>query len=104
MYSSVAALVASCFRKLMVHFILSSYFFNSIFPSLTEAVLETRGTCYTVQISNGDSEILHEIVRDTTRKYESMNPIRVVLRTISYSFLESQLHFISFLTVINDFR
>ena len=49
---------------------------------------------------SGDSEILHElVVRDTTRKSEKHELIRVVSRTISYGISKSLLHFISFLTV-----
>ena len=47
-----------------------------------------------------DSEILLEIVRDTSQKSEKKNElIRAVSQTISCSISESPLHFISFLTV-----
>ena len=51
---------------------------------------------------NGDSEILHKIVRDTTRISSCFSEFRVVSRTIwcTYSSIsESPLHFTSFLTV-----
>ena len=38
---------------------------------------------------SGDSEILHEIVRDITRKSEKHEPNRVISRTISCSISES---------------
>ena len=46
-----------------------------------------------------NSDILHEIVRDTTRKSEKPKLIHVVSRNISCSILETPLHFISLLTV-----
>ena len=50
---------------------------------------------------SGDSEILHEKVRDTTctRKSEKHEIIRVVSRTISCSISESRLHFIFVLSI-----
>ena len=51
---------------------------------------------------NGDSEILHEIVLDPTRKSEKHEPIRVVLHhelCCEVRISESPLHFISFLIV-----
>ena len=48
---------------------------------------------------SGNSEILQDILRDTTQKSKKNELIRVVSRTIVYSFSESPLHFISFLTV-----
>ena len=47
---------------------------------------------------SGDSEILYETVRDTTRISSRLSDFRVVSRTISCSISESSLHFISFLT------
>ena len=44
---------------------------------------------------SGDSEILHQIVRDTTRKSEKHELIRVVSRTISCSISESPLKFLT---------
>ena len=49
--------------------------------------------------SRGDSEMLHEIARDTTRKSVKHKRIRVVSRTVSCSISESTLQFISFLPV-----
>ena len=43
---------------------------------------------------SGDSEILHEIVRDTTRKSEKHELIRVVSQAFSCSISESTLHFL----------
>ena len=48
---------------------------------------------------SGNIGILHELVRDTTRKSEKHELIRVVSRTNLCSISESQLHFISFLTM-----
>ena len=48
---------------------------------------------------SGDSEILYEIVRDTTRIPEEHELISVISRTISCIISESPLHFIYFLTV-----
>ena len=46
---------------------------------------------------SGNSEILHEIVHDTTRKSEKHELICVVSRTCLCSISESPLNFISFL-------
>ena len=51
-----------------------------------------------------DSEIIHEIVRDTTRKSEMHEVIHAVSRTISWSILESLLQFVSFLTVYSTYN
>ena len=51
--------------------------------------------CYRGEKCFGDSEILHEIARDTKRIISCSFDFRVVARTFS----ESPLHFISFLTV-----
>ena len=48
---------------------------------------------------SGDSDILYEIVRDTTRIPEEHELISVISRTISCIISESPLHFIYFLTV-----
>ena len=48
---------------------------------------------------SGDFEILHEIVRDTTRKSENHELIRVVSQTIACTISKSPLHFIFFFTV-----
>ena len=48
---------------------------------------------------SGDSEILHEIVRDTTQTSSSFSDFRVVSRTISCSTSEYPPYFILFLTV-----
>ena len=46
-----------------------------------------------------NSDILHEIVRDTTQIRSCFSDFRVVSQTISCSISESPLHFKSFLTV-----
>ena len=48
---------------------------------------------------NEDSELLQEVVRDTTRNSSCFSEFRVVSRTISCSISESLLHFSFFLTV-----
>ena len=48
---------------------------------------------------SGDSEILHEIVRDTTRIGSCFSIFCAVSRIISCNISESPLHFIYFLTV-----
>ena len=47
---------------------------------------------------SGDFEILHEIVRDTTRISSCFSDFLVVSRTITCRISESPLHFISILT------
>ena len=47
----------------------------------------------------GETEIIHELVHDTARKYENHELIRVVSWTNSWSISVSPLHFISFWTV-----
>ena len=49
---------------------------------------------------SGDSEIIIEIVRNPTRKSEKQEIVRVVSLTISCNISESQLHFISLLTLL----
>ena len=55
---------------------------------------------------SGDSEILHEIVRDMyyTTNQAILSYFRVVVRTISCSILESPLQIISFLTAQNEYQ
>ena len=71
---------------------------------LTMSLLCTQQTStpYTVRKEikcSGDSEILREIARDTTRIKSCRSDFRVVSRPISFSISEFPLHFISFLTV-----
>ena len=68
----------------------------------TRQTVQVHCTVYTLKKElkcSRDSEILHEIVRDTTRKSEKYELVRIVSRTISCRISKSTLHFISFLTV-----
>ena len=55
----------------------------------------TTSTTFRKEITcSGDSEILQEIVRDTTRISSCFSDLHLVLRAISFSISESPLHFI----------
>ena len=72
-------------------------------PEILQNLCHSPGTFHTVQKKKikcgGDSEILKEIVRDTTRKLEKHELVRLVSWTIMCSTSEFLLHFISFSTV-----
>ena len=82
---------------------------QALYPDLTNCIIDTIYLLSKMQWAQSlikrilsvaeDFEILHEIVRDITRKSEKHELIRVESRTISCSISESPLHFISFLTV-----
>ena len=82
---------------------------QALYPDLTHCTIDTIYLLSKMQWAQSllkriisvaeDFEILHEIVRDITRKSEKHELIRVESRTISCCISESPLHFISFLTV-----
>ena len=75
-------------------------FSDILFSISTTTTMATATHCYKGnEVYSGDSEILHEIVRDTTRIPEEHELISVISRTISCIISESPLHFIYFLTV-----
>ena len=77
----------------------SYYLYTTILlPSRYNNILSLI-TVYTVRKEmkcRGDSEILHEIVRDTSRKSEKHELILEVSQTVSCSILESPIRFIFF--------
>ena len=72
-------------------------------PEILQNLCHSPGTFHTVKKKklkcSGDSEILKEIVRNTTRKLEKHELVRLVSWTILCSTSEFLLHFISFSTV-----